>query len=97
MCHGSRALSQPLFYCSYTEFASCTVVKRLFCWNHLAVEEAETNSGAVNHSPVVLHIDAALLPAAGRVIGRIPFYVFYCLQIFMGHFLAKTMLQYQQS
>lgn len=53
------------------------------------MEEAETNFGAVNHSPVVLHIDAALLPAAGRVIRWIPFYVLYGLQIFMGHFLPK--------
>lgn len=61
----------------------------MFCSNHLAVEEAEANFGAVNHSPVVLHIDAALLPAAGRIIGWIPFYVLYRLQIFMGHFLPQ--------
>lgn len=53
------------------------------------MEEAETDFGAVNHSPVVLHIDAALLPAADWVIGWIPFYVLYRLQIFMGHFLSQ--------
>lgn len=66
-----------------------SVVNQSFCSTHLAVEEAETNSGAVNHSAVVLHIDAALLPAAGRVVGWIPFYVLYRLQIFMGHFLPQ--------
>lgn len=62
----------------------------MFSCSHLAVEEAEANFGAVNHSPVVLHIDAALLPAAGRVIGWIPFDVLYHLQIFMGHFLLQN-------
>lgn len=75
------------FTASISEFVSCTVVNKTFSCNHLAVEEAETNFGAVNHSPVVLHIDAALLPAAGGVIGWIPFYVLYHLQIFVGHFL----------
>lgn len=65
------------------------VIKTLFCSTHLAVEEAETNFGAVNHPTIILHIDAALLPATGRIIGewRIPFYVLYRLQIFSGHFL----------
>ena len=61
---------------------------------HLAVEEAEANFGAVNHPSVILHVDAALLPAAGRVVGerRIPLYVVYCLQIFRGHFLQPVTL-----
>lgn len=56
---------------------------------HLTVEEAESNFGAVNHASVILHIDAALLPATGRIVGRIPLYVVYCLQIFMRHFLQE--------
>lgn len=55
--------------------------------SHLAVEEAESNFGAVDHASVVLHVDAALLPAAGWIVGRIPLYVLYRLQIFMRHFL----------
>lgn len=81
---------RPQIYCRFTDFQSCAVVKRLFCCNHLAVEEAEANFGAVNHAPIVLHIDAALLPATGRVVGWIPFYVLYRLQIFMGHFLPQN-------
>lgn len=65
------------------------VVNKLFTSNHLAVEEAEANFGAVNHAAVVLHVDAALLPAAGWVVGRIPLDVLYRLQIFMGHFLPQ--------
>lgn len=66
---------------------------KLFCFTHLAMEETETNFRAVNHSSVILHIDAAFLPATGRVIrkGRIPFNVFYCLQIFRGQFLQPVM------
>lgn len=50
----------------------------------LAVLEAKSNFGAMDHSAVVFHVDAALLPAAGRIVGerRIPFDVLYCLQIF---------------
>lgn len=73
------------------------VIKKLFVFAHLAVQEAETNFGAVNHPSVVLHIDAALLPATGRVVGRIPLYVLYRLQIFMGHFLqpVKTLVMFR--
>lgn len=73
--------------CIFTELVSRADVNKMFCPSHLAVEEAEANFGAVNHPPVVLHVDTALLPATGRVVGRIPFYVLYRLQIFMGHFL----------
>lgn len=66
--------------------------KKVLCCAHLTVEEAETNFGAVNHPSIILHIDAALLPAADRVVRkrRIPFDVFYRLQIFRGHFLQPT-------
>lgn len=66
--------------------------KKVLCCAHLTVEEAETNFGAVNHPSIILHIDAALLPAADRVVSkrRIPFDVFYRLQIFRGHFLQPT-------
>lgn len=72
------------------------VIKKLFCATHLAVQEAETNFGAVNHASIIFHIDAALLPAAGRVVRRIPFYVLYSLQIFRGHFLqpVKTVVKF---
>lgn len=93
MCHRSLGLRwrpQPQVYCRFTDFLSCAVVNSLFCCNHLAVEEAEANFGAVNHAPIVLHVDAALLPATGRVVGWIPFYVLNRLQIFMGHFLPQN-------
>lgn len=93
MCHRSLGLRwrpQPQIYCRVTDFLPCAAVNTLFCCNHLAVEEAEANFGAVNHAPIVLNVDAALLPAAGRVVGWIPFYVLYCLQIFMGHFLPQN-------
>lgn len=53
------------------------------------MEEAESNFGAVNHASVILHVDAALLPAICWIVGRIPFYVLNRLQIFMGHFLSE--------
>lgn len=58
------------------------------------MKETETNFGAVNHSSVILHIDAALLPATGWVVGewRIPFYVVYLLQIFIVHFLQPVIM-----
>lgn len=54
--------------------------------------EPEADLGAVNHPSVVLHVDAAFLPAAGWVIRkrRIPFNVLYCLQIFGGEFLEAV-------
>lgn len=66
--------------------------KILLCSAHLAVEEAETDFGAVNHTSVVLHIDAAFFPAICRVIGKwwVPFDVLYRLQIFVGHFLQSV-------
>lgn len=65
------------------------VIKKLFCSSHLAVEEPETNFGAVNHPSVIPHIDAALLPAADWVIRKrgSPLNVLNCLQILVGHFL----------
>lgn len=66
----------------------------LFSSTNLALEEAKTDFGAVNHPSIVLHIDAALLPAADRVVrkGRVPFYVLDGLQIFMGHFLQPDIM-----
>lgn len=67
-------------------------IAKWFCSIHLAVQEAEPNFGAVNHPSEILHIDAALLPPTGRVIGerRVPFNVLYCLQIFWRHFLQPV-------
>lgn len=69
------ALALFCFYGRFPHVTSHPVVSKLFCSAHLAVEEAETDFGAVNHPSVILHVDAALLPATGRVIGerRIPF------------------------
>lgn len=56
---------------------------------YLTVQEAKTHFGAVDQPAVVFYIDAALLPAAGRVIRkrRVPFNVLYSLKIFRRHFL----------
>lgn len=58
--------------------------------SHLTMEEAEANFGAVNHASVVLHVDAALLPATGWIVRRIPFYVLNRLQVLMRHFLQRS-------
>lgn len=51
---------------------------------YLTVQEAKAHFGAVDQPAIVFYIDAALLPAAGRVIGKrwVPFDVFYGLKIF---------------
>lgn len=57
----------------------------------LAVEKTETDFRMVDHSAVVLDIDAALLPAVDRVVRerRVPLNVLDRLQVFMGHFLPR--------
>lgn len=51
---------------------------------YLTVQEAKAHFGAVDQPAVVLYVDAAFLPAAGRVIGkrRVPFDVLDGLEIF---------------
>lgn len=52
--------------------------------SHLAVQEAEANFRAVDHSAVVLYVDAALFPSANWVVGerRVPFDILDRLEIF---------------
>lgn len=59
--------------------------------SYLAVQEAEADFGAVDHSAIVLHINAALLPSTSWVIGErgVPFDVLNRLEIFGGHFLCQ--------
>lgn len=51
---------------------------------YLTVQEAKAHFGAVDQPAIVLYIDAALLPATGRVIGkrRVPFDVLDGLEVF---------------
>lgn len=51
---------------------------------YLTVQEAKADFGAVDQPAIVLYINAALLPATDRVIGkgRVPFDVLYGLKIF---------------
>lgn len=58
--------------------------------SYLAVQESEAHFGAVDHAAVVLHINAALFPAADGVVWewRIPFYILYRLEVFRGHLLG---------
>jgi len=53
--------------------------------SYLAVQEAEAHFGAVDHSAIVLHINAAFLPSANWVVGerRVPFDVLNRLEIFV--------------
>ena len=51
--------------------------------SYLAVQETEAHFGAVDHAAIVLHVDAALLPAAGGIVGerRVPFDLIYQLEV----------------
>lgn len=51
---------------------------------YLTVQEAKTDFGAVDQPAIVLYINAALLPATDRIVGkgRVPFDVLYGLKIF---------------
>lgn len=53
--------------------------------SYLAVQEAEADFGAVDHSAIVLHINAAFLPSTSWVVGerRVPFDVLNRLEIFV--------------
>lgn len=44
----------------------------------------------MNHAAVILHVDAALLPAVGQVVGWVPLDVLYRLQIFRVHSLQPV-------
>lgn len=52
--------------------------------SYLAVQEAEADLGAVDHSAIVLYIDATLFPSTSWVVGkrRVPFDVLDRLKIF---------------
>lgn len=52
--------------------------------SYLAVQKAEAHFGAVDHSAIVLYVDAALFPSTNWVVGerRVPFDVLDHLEIF---------------